>query len=288
MKLAIGAAQLGMPYGVANRVGRVNGASAARMLDVARANGIDTIDTAAAYGESEATLGTIGTSGFRVVTKIGPIPATCPDAADWVVESVRASCGRLRRPSVYGVLLHRSEDLLGPHGAGVADGLRRLPSHGLAERFGVSVYSPDELARAQSVLGGDLVQLPRNPFDRRFDRTGWIRRLADSGVEVHVRSIFLQGLLAMAPSAVPERFSRWRGPLEAWHRWLAARGVGAIEACLSDAMSDPCISRIVTGFDSPEQLAEACALAGRSSLPAPDSLAVDDLDLLLPSRWSKP
>lgn len=288
MRLAVGAAQMGMPYGVANRVGQVNSDSAARILDVARANGIDTIDTAAAYGESEATLGLIGTAGFRVVTKIGPIPACCPDAVRWVVESVRASCDRLRIPSVYGVLLHRSEDLLGPHGAGIADGMRSLPSLGLTERFGVSVYSPDELARAQPVLGGDLVQLPRNPFDRRFDRAGWIRRLADSGVEVHVRSIFLQGLLAMAPSAVPERFARWRGPLEAWHRWLAARGVGAVEACLSDAMSDPGISRIITGFDSPEQLAEACALACRPPFPAPDALAIDDLDLLLPSRWGKP
>jgi aryl-alcohol dehydrogenase-like predicted oxidoreductase len=288
MKLAVGAAQMGMAYGVANRTGQVGPERARQLLDTARAHGVDTIDTAAAYGDSEMTLGAVGSAGFRVVTKIGPVPDRCSDPADWVVASVRASCGRLRRQSVHGVLLHRSEDLFGPHARGIIEGLQRLPRLGLAERVGLSVYSPDELERSCEVLDAGIVQLPRNPLDRRFERSGWIRRLAEAGVEVHVRSIFLQGLLAMPPAEVPARFSQWRGALSSWHRWLSNRGIGAIEACIRDAMSEPAIDRIVTGFDSPEQMAMACEFSGRAPERVPEEIAVDDLDLLLPFRWPKP
>jgi aryl-alcohol dehydrogenase-like predicted oxidoreductase len=285
MKLAIGAAQMGMDYGIANRTGQVSASEVVRILDQARREGIDTVDTAVAYGSSEQALGEAGVQDLRVVTKIGPVPEHCTDAADWVIETVRASCRRLRSPSVHGVLLHRVQDLAGKHAAGLARGLQAAVSCGLATLAGVSVYSPEDLDFAVGKVQVGLVQLPRNPLDKRFDRAGWLDRLKDAGVEVHVRSIFLQGLLTMPTPDVETRFGRWGDPLARWRSWVAQSGFSPVEVCIADAMAEPSIDRIVVGFDSRQQLLQACGAARGRPTRVPPDLAVDDLDLLLPSRW---
>ena len=285
MKLAIGAAQMGMDYGIANRTGQVSVPEVVRILDQARQEGIDTVDTAVAYGSSEQALGEAGVQDLRVVTKIGPIPEHCTDAASWVIETVRASCRRLRSASVHGVLLHRVQDLAGNHAVGLARGLHAAVSCGLATVAGVSVYSPEDLEFAVGKLQVGLVQLPRNPLDKRFDRAGWLDRLKDAGVEVHVRSIFLQGLLTMPTPDVETRFGRWSDLLARWRSWVEQSGLSPVEVCIADAMAEPSIDRIVVGFDSRQQLLQACGAARGRPTRVPPDLAVDDLDLLLPSRW---
>jgi aryl-alcohol dehydrogenase-like predicted oxidoreductase len=285
MRLAIGAAQMGMAYGISNRGGRVAADEVGRMLDLARQEGIDTVDTAVAYGSSEEALGAAGLDGMKVVTKIGPVPEHCRNATAWVIETLLGSCRRLRRPSVHGVLLHRVQDLAGDHAAGLARGLRSAVDRGLATVAGVSVYSPEDLDLVVGKIDLGLVQLPRNPIDRRFERTGWLGRLKDAGVEVHVRSIFLQGLLIMSHQDLAGRFGRWERPLARWHDWVARCGISPVEACIAHAMDEPHIDRVVVGFDGAEQLREACDAARRRSMPVPTDIAIDDLDLLLPSRW---
>lgn len=285
MRLAIGAAQMGMAYGVANRTGQVDGIEISRMLDLARREGIDTVDTAVAYGSSEQALGDAGLHGLKVVTKIGPVPENCADASAWVIETLVGSCRRLRCRSVHGVLLHRAQDLAGNHAVGLARGLRAAVDDGLAKMAGVSVYSPEDLDAVAGRIDLGLVQLPRNPLDRRFERAGWLDRLKDAGVEVHVRSIFLQGLLTMSHRSLAERFGRWQVPLARWHNLVTQAGLSPVEVCIADAVAEPRIDRIVVGFDGVEQLIQACAAARRGPMPVPPEIAIDDLELLLPSRW---
>lgn len=73
-RLALGTAQFGMRYGVANRVGQVPAGEARRILERARTAGMDTLDTAAAYGASETLLGSVGVADWIVVTKLPPCP----------------------------------------------------------------------------------------------------------------------------------------------------------------------------------------------------------------------
>lgn len=286
MRLAIGAAQMGMPYGVANRSGQVQAGEAARMIALAKHRGVDTIDTAAAYGGSERTLGSCDLAGMRVVTKIPALPDGCTDPSGWVERSVQESCERLRVSELHAVLVHRAADLLGPAGPSIVDTLERMRHGGCMRRVGVSVYDPDELASVAERMRLEVVQLPRSPMDRRFERAGWIDRLHRSGTEIHVRSILLQGLLAIPRPMIPGRFDRWSGHLAAWHAWLADERIGALEACLADALAETRIDRIILGFDGLAQLEQACELALRPPRRSPEVFAVDDLDLLLPSRWS--
>ena len=76
MKIALGSVQFGIPYGVTNRGGMTSRQEVREILTVAARSGVDTIDTAITYGESERVLGAEGCSRFRIVTKLPAIPAT--------------------------------------------------------------------------------------------------------------------------------------------------------------------------------------------------------------------
>src|SRR3990172_7552207 len=111
-RLALGTAQFGLPYGIANQGGQVKRSAAKAMLQLAAANGIDILDTAISYGESETYLGEAGTQGFKLVTKLSAVPNGCADVSGWVQEQLVASLSRLGVSAVYGLLLHCPQQLL--------------------------------------------------------------------------------------------------------------------------------------------------------------------------------
>lgn len=285
-RLALGTVQLGLPYGIANRSGQVSANEASQILSVARAAGIDTLDTAIAYGESEIRLGSAGVSEWRIVSKLPAIPADCANVAQWTREHVQGSLQRLGVTRLHGLLLHRSQEWLGPHGAALYAEMRALKEEGMVASVGVSIYEPSELESLWGRHALDLVQAPFNIADRRLATSGWLARLHASGTEVHVRSAFLQGLLLMPPGERPAKFDRWNTFWSAWHSWLRVEGLSALEACIGFALSQAEIDRVVVGVEEAWQLREILDAAGRAGVVPPVSLAVEDPDLLNPSRWS--
>jgi hypothetical protein len=288
-RIALGTVQFGLPYGVANTQGQVSYDQAEAMIGAMRTVGIDTIDTAIAYGEAETVLGRIGISDFRLVSKV---PALCEPACaidDWVVAQVEASLERLRIPRLSGLMLHAPDDLLGPHGADLARGLQRAQDAGLAERIGLSVYSPEQLAALVDRLPLQIIQIPLNVFDRRFVETGWLDRLVSDNVEVHARSVFLQGLLLMTSDRVPSKFEPFRALIDGWHAWLAsdaAAGGAALQACLAHVASYAGISRLVVGADSLAHLQDIITAVSTAPLRVPESLTSPATPLINPAQWN--
>lgn len=273
-----------MPYGVANRRGMPSRQEVGEILAAAAAAGIDTVDTAISYGESERALGETGCSGFRVVTKL-PAIRDADDVERWVGEQVAGSLERLRVPKVYGLLLHRPAQSLEAHGAALYSALQRLKRDGLVEKIGISVYSPDELERILPAFPADLVQLPFNVFDLRARNTGWLRRMKDAGVEIHARSAFLQGLLLLPRGELPDKFSRWAPLFSKWSSWLENNAISPLEACLSLPLLQEEIDRVVVGVESVSQLSQIVG-AAKSVRPGPafDPGCVEE-DLIDPGKW---
>jgi aryl-alcohol dehydrogenase-like predicted oxidoreductase len=288
VKLALGTVQFGLEYGIANRTGRVTLEEARAIVQHARSSGIDTLDTAMAYGDSECRLGEIGVTDWRIVSKLPAVPDTCHDVGEWVVSSVHESLRRLRVSRLYGLLLHRPAQLLEPLGSDLYRALQAIKGDGLVEKIGVSIYDPAELDTLCPAYSLDLVQSPFNLLDRRLKTSGWLARLAADGVELHVRSVFLQGLLLMAPAARPPAFRRWAPLWAAYDRWLAETGLSPVEACLRDALSVPEISRVIVGVDSLSQLSANLESAAGPPPAIPDPLQTNDVDLLNPARWTLP
>ena len=159
MKLALGTVQFGLAYGVANTQGQVPWPVAAEIVRAAQQAGIDTLDTAIAYGNSEACLGQIGVAPFRVISKLPALPDDVADVSAWVAQHVAGSLARLNKDRLDGLMLHRPADLLGVHGRVLAEALDQVVSRGHAQAVGVSIYDPSELDQIWPVWPPDPVRL---------------------------------------------------------------------------------------------------------------------------------
>lgn len=287
MKIALGTVQFGLEYGIANQAGRVPLDDVRNILEDAAAHDVDTLDTAIAYGDSESTLGQAGVGGWNVVTKLPTLPESCTDVAGWVEVQIEGSLSRLGVTQLHGVLLHRPDQLLGPHAKLLYVALQRLKDQGITREIGVSVYDPEELDRLIGEMQFDLVQAPLNILDRRLVESGWARRLMNLGIELHVRSAFLQGLLLMEADQRPEKFARWDATWSEWARWLGETGLTPLQACLAYVLGIEEVSRVVVGVDSVKQFQEILA-ASHSALPSlPNWPQPIDANLINPSRWSQ-
>ncbi len=285
MKLALGTAQFGLNYGVANTAGQLDLEVAKSVMALARSKGIDTLDTAIAYGESERTLGRIGVDGWKTVTKLPALPAACEDVNGWVQTQMEGSLDRLGTSQLHAVLLHRPAQLFEPHGPQLLTSLQDLVTQGIVRKIGVSVYEPAELDRLFALFRFDLVQAPLNVIDRRLLVSGWAYRLKDLGVELHTRSAFLQGLLLMPSHARPTWFEHWHTLWSSWENWLKANRLSPLEACLRFVLSIPEIDRAVVGVDGIAHLQEILVSA---SGPCPDyatAPCTHDPVLLNPAQW---
>ena len=285
MRLAVGTVQFGLDYGIANATGRTPADEAACILDQARLAGIDTLDTAAAYGDSEQVLGGIGVEGWKVVSKVPPVPDGVPNCRLWVREQIRQSLDRLRLDRLDGLLLHSATDLLKPQGAEIAQGLCEAKAEGWVSKVGYSIYAPQMLSELLPVMQPDLVQAPFNVLDQRLSRSGWLVRLTDAGIEVHARSVFLQGLLLMSPGQRPASFDRWSALWQTWDALVAGHRGGALSLCLGFAKAQVALSRIVVGVEHRHHLQQLLAAWAEAESIDAQALSCDDPQLLEPFNW---
>jgi aryl-alcohol dehydrogenase-like predicted oxidoreductase len=285
-KLALGTAQFGLDYGVTNHSGQTSQNDVSKILRLAQELGIGVLDTAAAYGEAERVLGSHETSKFRVVTKISLPPRAAELSESWVVEQVEESLLRLRRPSLSAVLIHAPENLRGPHGARLISGLIKARESGLTEKVGVSIYEPRDLGWIFELLDPEIVQAPLNVFDRRLVSSGWLKRLSGRGVEVHVRSVFLQGSLLAEIKALPEFLMPWANEFYSFRKWADHQGLSPIEAALGFPLSFNGVDKIVVGVTSAQQLEEAVFASTASVIEYP-TFSLEDSHLINPVNWPK-
>jgi len=285
MKLAIGTAQFGAKYGLANCLGKPDFFQVENILQFGKSTNITTLDTAAAYGDSELLLGKIGVKDWQVITKIPPLNGALDNPETWVIDQVRASMSRLRIDSLYGVLLHCPQDLLSDISGGYLRALERLKAEGLVSNIGYSIYSPLILEELTKIFWPDLVQAPFNIFDQRILQSGWLDKLKQSGSKIHVRSVFLQGLLLMPISNYPNYFKPWIPLLIRWAEFTKSEGLLPIEAALSFVLNEEKIDKAVVGIDSQAQLKQLIDMNKSLAIVNLSHLACDDVALIEPFRW---
>ncbi len=285
-RLALGTVQFGMNYGIANQSGQVMPDVAKSIVELSRSSGFDTLDTAMSYGDSEQRLGQIGVNDWRIVSKLPAVPAGCSDIPQWVATAVDESLQRLKTDKLYGLLLHRPQQLLEQAGDQLYLALQALKRDGRVQKIGISIYDPSELTCILDRYRIDLVQAPFNALDRRLIETGWLQRLSDQDTELHVRSVFLQGLLLMKPGDRPLKFSRWSALWARWDEWLAQCGLTPLQACLRYALSFQQIGKVIVGVDSVKQLHEIRLASAGPALELPDGLGTNDPDLISPVNWA--
>jgi aryl-alcohol dehydrogenase-like predicted oxidoreductase len=287
-KIALGTAQFGLSYGIANIHGKPDTATVTSLLRSAWAGGIRSLDTAIAYGDSEQVLGSAGVQEFGIITKLPEIPEGIgqADVPEWVDSQVAGSLHRMGVKRLDGLLLHRPSQLLSSIGAPLYSALQRQVAQGRVRKIGISIYEPSELDQLMPRFDFDVVQAPFNILDFRLIGSGWARRLKESGVELHVRSVFLQGLLLMPANRRPAYFDRWETLWAAWDAWLYEHQLTPLQACLRYALHAEGVQQVVLGVESESQLKEILSVLDEGPLPdGYQGLRSQDADLLNPSFW---
>ena len=286
MKIALGTAQFGQAYGIARPQPQISYAESKEIIDYAFLQGMSVLDTAMGYGESEARLGKIGVQDWKVISKLPEVPKG-ENASIWISTAVRESLKKLKLKSLYAILLHRPSQLTDQNGIDIYKALQGLKADGLVQKIGISIYQPRELDEVFSVGEFDLVQSPLSVLDRRLITSGWLDRLADRGVEVHARSVFLQGLLLMSPDQRPEKFNRWSDVWARYQRWVYDTGLSPLEACVAYVSGLPQIHQVIVGVNGLNHIKEILASNVKIVPGCLPVLGVDDEALLNPLSWLK-
>ena len=244
-KLVLGTVQFGLQYGV-NSAGRPSEDAVKSILAEAANGGITTLDTSSAYGNSEDVLGeSIASPGlFKIVSKY-------PKGETSVGEMFNGSLKRLKVDKLYGYLLHHFE--VYKNNPAVWDEFVALKESGKVQKIGFSLYTPEEL---ELILKNgspfDLIQVPFNIFDKKF--LPYMKELHEKGVEIHVRSTFLQGLFFKDRNALPEKLLPMKKYLLQLDEFSKKSGLSITEIALNYNLQNPYIDGVLIGVDNVEQL----------------------------------
>ena len=288
-KLGLGTVQFGTDYGLNSLDCQVRPQEVKKILNYARSKQIALLDTAPAYGYSEEIIGGINNSEFQVVTKTRHFDTLkiTNDEVSLLNKDFNNSLKKLNQIKIYGLLIHNADDLLKPGGEKILDLLQQFKQTNKLMKVGVSVYDHIKLHSILDNFDIDMVQLPFNIIDRRMLDSGMLTSLYKRGIEVHARSIFLQGLLLMSGKLMPSKFHRWSNLWKLWHEWLNDNRISPVEASVRYAISFSEISKVLVGVDSVNQLKEIYKASSGTLPKIPDELQTTDADLLNPSNWGQ-
>jgi len=301
-ELVLGSAQLGLPYGAANRIGRPLRTAAVGIVQQALASGVTTIDTARAYGDSENLLGeALHQRSMRTITKLSPLTELASDTSprdvrDVVDRSISESMVALRRGRLDCVLLHRAQQLAAFDGA-IWQRLLELQRDGTIGALGVSVQSVEEARKAIACDAVHHIQLPFNLLDWRWRESGVIDSMRSrSNLTVHVRSVFLQGILASSdPLVWPEvagvDVMAMIHTVQTLARTLDRES--AADLCLAFVRAQDWIDGVVVGMETEDQLRTNLRLFGAPPLSIEECEEIEHrilrvpIELLDPAQWPR-
>jgi len=289
-EIALGTVQFGMHYGITNQLGKTQKNETKNILEYAWKNGINTLDTASSYGNSEEVLGEVIDidNDWKIITKIPDIKSNSIGIKhiNQMLDSFKNSLSKLKKESIYGLLLHNCSNIFLPGGEKIFEAMQQLKKDGFIKKIGVSLYDREQINYLLSNYSVDLVQIPINILDQRLIDGGELKKLKKQEVEIHARSVFLQGLLLSPQETLPLSFKPLLEKIKAFHQEANRRNISAIQLSLGFVKSIKEIDKVVLGINTLEHLYEVVNLENINfDITEFSHLKVDDKTLLNPSNW---
>jgi aryl-alcohol dehydrogenase-like predicted oxidoreductase len=278
-RLGLGTAQFGLDAGAPMR-GRQPEAEVREMLAIAAFRQLAVLDAGAASQHGEAVLGAVmpRPPSFGLVIKA----ARGDRGPDYVEAQARASLARLGLNRADAIIVQSAGDLFSPWGQALWDRLRAMRETGLFGRIGISAYASDDPVGLVRRFEPDIIQAPASLLDQRLLTSGVLAEVRDMDVQVHLRSIFLNGLLFLPPDKVPTHLRGAAGRLSRARRMIAEGRSDPLQAALGFALSRPEADIVIVGAAT---AAELSAVIAAAASPPPeldwDDMAIDE-DLLNP------
>lgn len=274
-KIVLGTVQFGCQYGI-NSAGRPNEEEVRRILAYSAEAGITKLDTSSAYGDAEKVLGKCMPNGaqFQIISKY---PETELSVRDMFMVSLRD----LRVEKLYGYLLHLFS--IYKANKSIWHDFQALKQEGLVEKIGFSIYTPDELEMLiQDQVEFDILQVPRSILDRKFD--AYLPMLKERGVEVHVRSTFLQGLFFKERNALPEKLQPLKPYLQQMDEYAQMHQMSISEVAMNYNLQNENIDGVLIGVDSLAQLQTNLQMVSDRVVDL--DIDVQEKELVNPVNWN--
>ena len=288
MKLVLGAAQFGLDYGITNTGGKVDRKKVQKILEAAKSHGITTLDTAVAYGDSEQVLGECCSeiNGFDFISKL----TIDSNQSCSIIEGIEGSCDRLNVNGLYALMVHNSDALLENNGSVYWADLEKAKHEGRAKKIGVSVYNPEQAKKILENYDIDIIQIPFNLLDQRFKQSGLLEIFQQRNIEVHARSIFLQGLLLSDYASLHDYFQPIQPKLNLIDQMCAENDMSRLDLVFSQLGSIKEIDAVVFGVTTVTELKEVVN-ANKCCVPEVvtynfSNFSVNDKDFINPSLWN--
>lgn len=299
-KITLGTVQLGMNYGINNAEGKPSEELASQVLQTAIDGGITSFDTSSDYGTSEKVVGDF----FKdkedrpiIVTKFGvkhlEDNLSELDIEKIVRKEVETSLERLHLNKLPLLLSHSEKDVE-VHGKKLINVLKRLQNENLVDKMGSSL---NHFEFVDMVLANDIfeaVQLPLNMMDVKNANGDGIKKLADKGLTVFIRSVFLQGLFFRDPETLPNGvLQNAKEPLWKIRKIAEEENMSIAGMAISYIRDLKGVSSLVMGAEKPEQVKENIDLINVKSISDVAreklTLAFKDVDerVLQPWLWNK-
>ncbi len=282
--LGLGSAQFGCDYGISNTRGRVAEEEVRQILSLAADCKITHIDAAHYHGDVERILGRCWPFPSPFKPQVRTL--RLEKGLDWLESRLRRSVDHMGLVRIHAALVDSAEDLTGAQGDALWTRLEKLKAEGLIGRIGISATADDQPVLLAKRFKPDIMQVPASILDQRLVANGAIEQLADLGIEVQVRSVFLQGLMFLPREALPANLVPVGPHLSRVRRIMAENGVDPLHAALSFALNLKGVSTVIVGVTS---AAELRAIIAASERKAPrvnyDLMALNDEIALDPTQW---
>lgn len=285
-RLALGTVQFGVDYGISNTRGKVPREEVFQILECAYLNGVDTLDTAYNYGESEKIIGEFIKStghGFKVISKL-----PTGKSGEEIEQVLDMSLKNLNTDSVYGYLFHDFNSF--KKDSSLLNTVLQIKETGKISKVGFSLYYPEELQYLiDKKVSFDIIQIPYNIFDQRFAE--YFDQLKKDGVEIHVRSVFLQGLFFLKPEELKDRFIEVRPQITLLNSIAKRLNLTISSLCINFVLNSKYIDKIVIGVDNLSNLKENLDSLSDAKKVAQvnkelEGLRIENEQIILPTNWS--
>ena len=284
-KIILGSANFDQIYGIKKNF--IKKSEIKKLFDLALKNKIKTIDTSPLYNKSEKIIGLLNNNRFKIISKIPKPPKNIKreNIKKWLKQNVMISLKNLKIKKFECLLLHNANSLLCKNGDEIYKGIRNMKINGLTSKIGVSIYDFNVLDKILKKFKFNLIQAPFNILDQRLVEKGWLKKLKKRKIEVHARSIFLQGILLLKHNQLPKKLIKLSKKLMVWENWLKKNKFSSLQVCLSFVLNQRQLDGIVVGYNNTNQLNQILKLKqikNNFSLP---NLNIKDKKLIDPREW---
>jgi aryl-alcohol dehydrogenase-like predicted oxidoreductase len=287
-KLILGTVQFGLNYGINNTIGKMSEDKVFELLENAYDLGIKTLDTAEAYGNAHSVISNFHKQSKKRFNIISKYSSSNFDYPIDLVERIQAHCSNFNVNYLEGYMFHSYNDFKMNinNDPNVLDNIK---NSGLVKKIGVSVYSNDEIESLLNFKNINLIQLPFNLFDNEYQRKEILEKAKKRNIEIHTRSVFLQGLFFKNINTLNTILLPLKNDLIELGLILKNYNIDMNSLALNYAINKPYIDKVLIGVDSLEQLKNNIkateSICDKSIYRKIDCINVENTKLLNPSNW---